>query len=237
MTTRVTEEMVIAAMRAFEPFAMRLLRYPEKDRWHLNDIQGMRHALWAAFELDKKDDPSLVEAYKMARTRLERFADEAQAGRVHYDARELKRKIWGAFSDADALPSPTAWQDVSTAPKDGSEIYFLRKPPYGGTGNICIGFWHDGQNEPCFVADGTGHRIDLNVWSRWKPVETFIDLEYTDRTSAAEREYRISLATDAIMSCPAFSDFSAPPSFCARDMAIAVIDAIQPNTPMPGTAP
>ena len=38
---------------------------------------------------------------RMAKTRLERFADEANAGHVHYDARELKRKIWSAFADFD----------------------------------------------------------------------------------------------------------------------------------------
>ena len=47
----VTDEMVTAAMRAFEPFAGRLLRYPEKDRWHLNDVQGMREAIKAALSV------------------------------------------------------------------------------------------------------------------------------------------------------------------------------------------
>lgn len=41
-------EIVVAAMRAFEPFAMRLLRYPEADRWHLSDVEGMRQAIKAA---------------------------------------------------------------------------------------------------------------------------------------------------------------------------------------------
>ena len=44
-----------------------------------------------------------VEAAKMARKRLEDFADQAQAGRVHYDARELKRKVWAAFAEFDSL--------------------------------------------------------------------------------------------------------------------------------------
>jgi hypothetical protein len=47
----VTDEMVIAAMRAFEPMAGRLLRYPEKDRWHVNDILGMRLAIKAALSV------------------------------------------------------------------------------------------------------------------------------------------------------------------------------------------
>lgn len=47
----ISDEMVTAAMRAFEPFAARLLRYPEKDRWHLNDIHGMREAIKAAFAI------------------------------------------------------------------------------------------------------------------------------------------------------------------------------------------
>jgi hypothetical protein len=43
-----------------------------------------------------------VEAAAMAKTRLDHFADHANAGKVHYDARELKRKIWGAFAEFDA---------------------------------------------------------------------------------------------------------------------------------------
>lgn len=43
-----TDEMVTAAMREFEKYAARLLRYPEKDRWHDNDVRGMREALKAA---------------------------------------------------------------------------------------------------------------------------------------------------------------------------------------------
>jgi hypothetical protein len=43
-----------------------------------------------------------VEAAAMAKTRLDHFADYANAGKVHYDARELKRKIWGAFAEFDA---------------------------------------------------------------------------------------------------------------------------------------
>jgi len=44
----------------------------------------------------------VIEGAKMARTRLERFADEANAGRVHHDARELKRRVWASFADFDA---------------------------------------------------------------------------------------------------------------------------------------
>jgi hypothetical protein len=43
-----------------------------------------------------------IEAAAMARTRLEDFADKANAGQIHYDARELKRRIWAAFADFDA---------------------------------------------------------------------------------------------------------------------------------------
>lgn len=39
----------------------------------------------------------------MARTRLESFADAANAGKVHHDAREWKRRIWAAFADYDAI--------------------------------------------------------------------------------------------------------------------------------------
>lgn len=50
----VTDEMVTVAMREFEKFAARLLRYPEKDRWHMNDVTGMREALKAALALVKQ---------------------------------------------------------------------------------------------------------------------------------------------------------------------------------------
>jgi hypothetical protein len=45
---------------------------------------------------------TILGAATMAKNRLNTFADQANAGDVHYDARELKRKIWGAFSDFDA---------------------------------------------------------------------------------------------------------------------------------------
>jgi hypothetical protein len=43
----VTDEMVTAAMRAFERMSS-VLRYREKDKWHSCDIMGMRDALVAA---------------------------------------------------------------------------------------------------------------------------------------------------------------------------------------------
>ncbi len=43
----VTEEMVTAAMRAFEMMSS-VLRYREKDKWHACDIMGMRDAIRAA---------------------------------------------------------------------------------------------------------------------------------------------------------------------------------------------
>lgn len=43
-----------------------------------------------------------VAAAEMAKTRLNDFADKANAGQVHHDARELKRKIWAAFAEFDA---------------------------------------------------------------------------------------------------------------------------------------
>lgn len=45
----------------------------------------------------------LRQAATMAKTRLDDFADKANAGHVHYSARELKRKIGAAFADFDAL--------------------------------------------------------------------------------------------------------------------------------------
>lgn len=43
----VTDEMVTAAMRAFELMSS-VLRYREKDKWHSCDIMGMRDAIKAA---------------------------------------------------------------------------------------------------------------------------------------------------------------------------------------------
>jgi len=47
----VTDEMVVASMREFEVFAPNRLRYPEAEKWHVNDIQGMKAALRKAFEM------------------------------------------------------------------------------------------------------------------------------------------------------------------------------------------
>lgn len=47
-----TDEMVTAAMRAFEPMSS-VLRYREKDKWHSCDIMGMRDALRAALALSR----------------------------------------------------------------------------------------------------------------------------------------------------------------------------------------
>lgn len=43
-----------------------------------------------------------IDGANMARTRLDDFADKANAGLVHHDAREWKRRIWAAFADFDA---------------------------------------------------------------------------------------------------------------------------------------
>jgi hypothetical protein len=45
--TEVTDEMLTAAMRAFELMSS-VLRYREKDKWHSCDIMGMRDAIKAA---------------------------------------------------------------------------------------------------------------------------------------------------------------------------------------------
>lgn len=43
-----------------------------------------------------------IEGARMAKTRLDNFADQANAGTIEYNARELKRKIGAAFADLDA---------------------------------------------------------------------------------------------------------------------------------------
>lgn len=42
----VSEEMLTAAMRAFEPLSS-ILRYREKDKWHACDLMAMREAIKA----------------------------------------------------------------------------------------------------------------------------------------------------------------------------------------------
>ena len=60
------------------------------------------------------------------------------------------------------------WKLAITAPNDGREVMFRRKPPFSASGNILIGFWHDGQDKPGWVQQGTGLKIDLNVWTHWQ---------------------------------------------------------------------
>lgn len=52
-----------------------------------------------------------LDAAVMAKMRLESFADQANAGQVHYSARELKRKIWAAFSDFENVPNITLGEE------------------------------------------------------------------------------------------------------------------------------
>lgn len=47
---QVTEEMLVAAMRAFEPLSS-VLRYREKDKWHTCDLMAMRDAIRAVAPL------------------------------------------------------------------------------------------------------------------------------------------------------------------------------------------
>lgn len=50
----------------------------------------------------------IVEAARMARTRLMAFADAANAGHAQAGGRELARKVWGAFAEFDALDAAIA---------------------------------------------------------------------------------------------------------------------------------
>lgn len=62
----------------------------------LSDYLDKVREAWRAAEVEP-----LRAAAVMAKTRLDDFADKANAGQVHYSARELKRKIGAAFSDFD----------------------------------------------------------------------------------------------------------------------------------------
>lgn len=59
------------------------------------------------------------------------------------------------------------WKLVATAPQDGREIMFKRKPPFAASGNIIIGFWHIGQNIPGWKGHNGGTIIE-EVWTHWR---------------------------------------------------------------------
>lgn len=52
-------------------------------------------------------------------------------------------------------------------PTDGSYILFARKDD--DQNHPIVGFWHDGQNIPSFVASGTGLLIDTTIYCFWMP--------------------------------------------------------------------
>lgn len=85
--------------------------------------------------------PELVEAARMARTRLQRFADEANAGNVQAGGRELARQIWGAFAEFDALAAspapalpeaPVAWRIWSDMQKGWIVVTTSTRPDGDG---------------------------------------------------------------------------------------------------------
>ncbi len=57
-------------------------------------------------ETAEADVARMRETVQMARTRLDQYADAANAGQAQGGGREFKRKIWGAFADFDALVQP-----------------------------------------------------------------------------------------------------------------------------------
>ena len=74
----VTDEMVAAAMRAFELMSS-VLRYREKDKWHSCDIMGMRDAIRAVLALRPQAD-----------------ADAKLADLIKEYARDLRRNSSGS---------------------------------------------------------------------------------------------------------------------------------------------
>lgn len=83
----------------------------------------------------------------------------------------------------------SVWRPTDTAPRDGTLILFSRDPPYSAS-DICIGFWHFGQNVPGFVgSDGFGVILP-SVWKWWQPLPNFPDGSRLDnlRTSLASSE-------------------------------------------------
>lgn len=57
---QVTDEMLVAAMRAFEPLSS-VLRYREKDKWHTCDLMAMRDAIRAVAPLIVENVAATVE--------------------------------------------------------------------------------------------------------------------------------------------------------------------------------
>lgn len=72
-----------------------LERSPEGERNAAEQIAALVSA-----ETDRMR--TAIEGAVMAKTRLDDFADKANAGQIHYSARELKRKIGAAFADFDS---------------------------------------------------------------------------------------------------------------------------------------
>ncbi len=83
----------------------------------------------------------LREAVAMAKTRLDDFADKANAGQVHYSARELKRKIGAAFADFGDTPAPASLSRMREALEKicGMFTMYERMGVAGMNGDKCVG--------------------------------------------------------------------------------------------------
>jgi hypothetical protein len=80
----------------------------------IGDCRRAKAALAAPVDQERKAWASVREGAAMAKRRLDDFADKANAGQVHYSARELKRKIGAAFADFDK--AALAVRDEQEAP-------------------------------------------------------------------------------------------------------------------------
>lgn len=88
----------ILGMEPSERRALEIMRLATEQS---DEIAGLQRALDSMTERCRVAELKVVAA-EMARTRLNDFADKANAGQVHHDARELRRRVWASFSDFDA---------------------------------------------------------------------------------------------------------------------------------------
>lgn len=66
------------------------------------------------------------------------------------------------------------WRSVKDdpPPKTGEYVMFGHSKPWASTGNHVLGFWHDGQNVPGWMATPDyGVILEAN-WPYWQPLPT-----------------------------------------------------------------
>lgn len=177
----VTDDMVTAFMREFEKWTP-LLRYKEVEKWHVNDIMGVRYALRAALLAHSVPEGEAViiskeEAEVIGKIRPDKRTPKQKSDLWAFLAEGERDALWQHLlatpapvreSDDAAKPSPTRegdrgmgeWQPISTAP---DEKYVLVFCPEGQAVAI--------QMVPgCWYVWGAGpHSQSINP-THWRPL-------------------------------------------------------------------